>query len=272
MLPADNCRLLIADCQSGFYALLKSAIGNWQSAMLFPLLILLLAQTVSAQCTKKVTELPAAPELLGFRLGMAREQIKVQVPQAVFGRTDPFGVSKTTINPYFDPRIDKAKFEGVRSISLDLLDERLTSVWIGFDETFKAQTVEDFVKLISQSLQVPANWSSWRTRGRQLRCADFELTVTTVAGAPSFRILDTSAEEVVAQRRQAKEERDAIAEATATTTKDTESEQLIGDKQSRTYYPNGCRPTKEIAAGNKITFKTAAEAEKTGFKLAKNCR
>ena len=56
-----------------------------------------------------------------------------------FGGTDPFGVSKTTINPYFDPNIDKTKFEGVRSISLDLLDERLTSLWIGFDETFKVQ-------------------------------------------------------------------------------------------------------------------------------------
>jgi hypothetical protein len=270
MLRSDHCQLAIADCQSGSYAFLRLAIANWQSAIVFPLL-LLLAQTVSAQCTKKVTELPAAPELLGFRLGMTREQIKAQVPQTIFGRTDPFGVSKTTINPYFDPSIDKTKFAGVRSISLDLLDERLTSLWIGFDETFKAHTVEDFVKLISQSLQVSADWSSWRTRGRQLQCADFQLTVIMVAAAPSFRLLDTAAEEVVAQRRQAKEEQDSIAEAAANT-EDTEAEQLIGDKQSRTYYPNGCQPPKEIAAGNKITFKTTADAEKAGFKPAKNCR
>ena len=48
----------------------------------------------------------------------------------------------------------------MRSISLDLLDDKLTSIWIGFDETFKAHTVEEFVKLISQSLQVDGNWSS----------------------------------------------------------------------------------------------------------------
>src|ERR1041384_4940669 len=123
-------------------------------ATLFPLVLLLLVQSASAQCTKKLSELPAAPELLGFRLGMTKEQIKARVPQTVFGKADHFGVTKTTINPYFDPKIDKTQFEGVRSISLDLVDDRLTSLWIGFDETFKAHTVEEFVKLVSQSLQV----------------------------------------------------------------------------------------------------------------------
>lgn len=238
-------------------------------AILFTLSILLLAQSASAQCTKKLTELPAAPELLGFRLGMTKEQIKARVPQTEFGRTDPFGVSKTTINPYFDPKIDKTKFEGVRSISLDLLDERLTSIWIGFDETFKVHTVEDFVKLISQSLQVPEHWSSWKSRGQQLRCADFQLIVQTVAGGPSFRLMDVAAEDTVVQRRQAKEEQDSLAEAGRTT--DGSEEQIIGDKQSKTFYPGDCQPAKEIAEANKVIFKTTAEAEKAGFKLAKNC-
>ena len=238
-------------------------------AILFPLLILLLAHSAPAQCTKKAAELPAAPELSGFRLGMTKEQIKARVPQSVFGHTDPFGVSKTTINPYFDPTIDKTKFEGVRSISLDLLDERLTSIWIGFDETYKAHTVEEFVKLISQSLQIPENWSSWKSKGQQLRCADFQLTVTTVAGSPSFRLMDIAAEDTVAQRRQAKEEQDSLAEAGATT--DSSEEQVIGDRQSKTFYSGGCQPAKEITETNKVIFKTTADAEKAGFKLAKNC-
>src|SRR5687768_14231671 len=106
-------------------------------AFWFPLLFLLVTQSAFSQCIKKSTELPAAPELLGFQLGMTKEQVKAKVPQTQFGRADSFGVVKTTINPHFDPTIDKMRFEGVRSISLDLLDERLTSVWIGFDETFK---------------------------------------------------------------------------------------------------------------------------------------
>lgn len=236
---------------------------------LFSLLLLLLPQSVPAQCTRKMSELPAAPELLGFRLGMTKEQIKAHVPQTKFGSTDAFGVSKTTINPYFDETIDKSKFGGVRSISLDLVDEKLTSIWIGFDETFKAHTAEEFIKLLTQSLQVDGTWAS-KSRGQQLRCTDFQLTVTTVAGGPSFRLLDTAADDLVAERRQAKEVQDSLAEAGATI-ESTEPAEIIADKKSRTYYPNGCQPEKEISEANKIMFKSTAEAEKAGFKAAKNC-
>jgi hypothetical protein len=237
---------------------------------LFPVLLLLLAQSASAQCTKKISELPAAPELSGFQLGMTKEQIKKRVPQTKFGHEDPFGVSKTTINPYFDETIDKTKFEGVRSISLDILDDKLTSIWIGFDETYKVHTAEEFVKVISQSLQVNGNWTPYRSKGQQLRCADFQLLVTTVAGSPSFRLLDVGADELVAQRRQVKEEQDTALEAAAPGGAIEEPE-LIGDKQSKTYYPNGCQPAKEIAEANRVMFRTTAEAEKAGFKAAKNC-
>ena len=241
-------------------------------ALLFPLLLLLLAESAPAQCTKKMNELPAAPELLGFHLGMTKEQIKARVPQTQFGRADHFGVTKTTINPYFDPSIDKTKFEGVRSVSLDLVDDRLTSLWIGFDETFKIKTADEFIKTISQSLQVNGNWSSWRAKGQQLRCADFQLIVTTVAGGPSLRLLDTAAEDLIAERRRVKEEQDSMAEANATASETDEAAvEIIADKKSKTYYPNGCQPEKEISAGNKVVFKTAAEAEKAGFKAAQNC-
>ena len=236
---------------------------------LFLLFFLLLAHSAFGQCTKKSTELPAAPELLGFQLGMTKEQIKAKVPQARFGGADPFGVSKTTINPDFDPEIDKTKFVGVRSVSLDLLDDRLTSLWIGFDDSFKAKTVEEFVNLISQSLQLNGNWSSYRSRGRQLRCADFQLIVTTVANAPSFRLLDVGAEDTIAERRRVKEEQDSL----ATEGEKEESEEvIIGDKQSKTFFISGCQPAKPIAENNKIAFKTIADAEKAGFKLAKHCQ
>src|ERR1043166_1364124 len=179
------------------------------------LLFLLLADPASAPCTQKLATLPAAPELFGFRLGMTEDEIKQLVPQSVFPRTDHFGVAKTTINPHFDPKIDQVKYNGVRSISLDLLDDKLTSLWIGYDENFKVQTVDEFVKLISTSLQVSDSWSSWRSRGQQLRCADFQLIVSTLAGGPSLRIMDLAAEDTIAARRQEKEEQDAAAESAA---------------------------------------------------------
>jgi hypothetical protein len=238
--------------------------------LLPPLLFLFLVQTVSAQCTKKASELPAAPELLGFQLGMTKDQIKARVPQTKFGHADAFGVSKTTINPYFDDTIDKTKFQGVRSVSLDLLDDKLTSLWIGFDETYQAHTAEEFVKLISRSLQLNGTWSNWKSRGQQLRCSDFQLIVTTVANGPSFRLLDTAADDLVAERRQAKEAQDSLAEAGGGS-EETEAVEIIADKKSKTYYPNGCLPVKEISDENKVTFKTTADAEKAGFKVAKNC-
>lgn len=293
------------------------------------LLVLLLAVSASAQCTQKLATLPAAPELFSFRLGMTKDDIQQLVSQTVFPRTDHFGVAKTTINPHFDPKIDQVKYNGVRSISLDLLDDKLTSLWIGYDENFKVQSVDEFVKLISESLKVSGPWSSWKSRGQQLRCADFQLIVSTLAGGPSLRILDLAAEDTIAARRQQKEEQDAAREAAAAekengegngsnTSKDNEANKtnrstgtnrsnegngnnspaepdgrdknktgqpndtnaatgdnstvaVIGDKQTKTYYPNGCQPAREISETNRAAFKTPADAQKAGFKLAKNC-
>src|SRR6476659_10011050 len=123
--------------------------------LLLALTIFSAATSIQSQCLQKFSELPAAPELFGFHLGMTKAEVKARVPQTVFGKTDDFGVSKTTINPSFDPKIDQTKFEGVRSISLDMLDDHLTSLWIGYDEAFKVQSIDEFVKLISQSLKVP---------------------------------------------------------------------------------------------------------------------
>ena len=265
------------------------------------LLVLFLAVSASAQCTQKLATLPAAPELFGFRLGMTQDDIQRLVPQSVFPRTDHFGVVKTTINPHFDPKIDQVKYNGVRSISLDLLDDKLTSLWIGYDENFKVQTVDEFVKLISESLKVSGPWSSWKSRGQQLRCADFQLIVSTLAGGPSLRIFDLAAEDTIAARRQEKEEQDEAREAaaaekengesdasknsneagstsstnknaqTSNPTATTEPPAIIGDKQTKAYYPNGCQPAKEISETNRAVFKTPADAQKAGFKLAKNC-
>lgn len=240
------------------------------------LVLFAIAFPVSAQCTQKIATLPPAPELFGFRLGMTRDEIKTLVPQTEFPRTDHFGVAKTTINPHFDPKIDQKKFEGVRSISLDLLDDRLTSLWIGYDETYKIKTVDEFVPAITESLQVSGKWSSWRSRGQQLRCTDFQLIISTLAGGPSLRLLDFAADDTIAARRQEKEEQDALAEAQAGNGNgdketDSESNTIVGDKQSKTYYSTGCHPAKEISEANRAVFKTAEEAEKAGFKLAKNC-
>jgi hypothetical protein len=233
-------------------------------AKLSLVLILLSIATATAQerqCSLKLAQLPEAPELFGFRMGMTKDQVKVRVPEVVFGRHKTFGLAKTSINPDFDSRIDKSSFAGVRTISLDLLDDRITSLWFGYDSSFKWHTVDEFVAGISQSLHLPEAWTPWKSRGQQLRCADFQMTLSIVAEGPSFRILDVTAEETLTARREAGEE----------LVSEENSEAIVGDKQSKVYYSKDCQPPKEIKESDRVIFKSSEEAEAAGYKPAKQC-
>lgn len=248
--------------------LLTIARQKMRIKILALLVILLCAVNVFAQggqCSLKLSELADATELVGFRVGMTTVQVKARVPQVVFGPTDEFGLSKTTINPDFDPRINKSTFTGVRTVSLDFVDGRLTSLWLGYDSSFKWHTVPDFVKGMSESLRLPNNWTSWRSRGQQLRCADFQMTVAIVSEGPSFRIIDETAEQTLAARREAAEE--AQSESG-----ETPAEVVMGDRQHKIYYLSDCQPTHEIEEADQVAFKSRAEAEKAGYKPAKGCQ
>ena len=234
---------------------------------LFFLLILLGSVNSFAQenkCTLKLADLPASPELFGFHLGMTTEQAKTRVPQVSFGHVDAFGMSKTSINPDFDASIDKASLNGVRTVSLDFLDGRLTSLWFGYDSTFKWATVPDFVAGISQSLHLPDAWRPWKLRGQQISCADFNMSVTIVAEGPSFHIINETAEETIAARREAEEQQDSAAEEAAA--------EIIADKKTKVYYFDGCLGVQEIKPADRVAFSSKEDAEKAGYKPAKSCQ
>ena len=242
-------RLLLGRPAAGAFILLVCAFG---------------ASAQPAQCSLKLADLPAPAELMGFRLGMTRDQVKARVPQVVFGRADQIAVSKTSINPDFDPRIDKASFPGVRTVSLDFLDDRLSSLWFGYDGTFKWQTVDEFVKGISQSLRLPDAWSQWRIRGRRLRCTDFEITVSMLGEGPSFRILDLAADDTISARRQAMED-------AAAALNEAHHAEIVGDKKSKLFYVGECGPPEGITETDRVVFKSKEDAEKAGYKLAPPC-
>jgi hypothetical protein len=227
------------------------------------LVVVLLAVTAAAAqtppCSLKIDQLPDAPELRGFRLGMTHDQVKALVPQVRFGRADQFGIDKTSINPYYDPRIDKIAFADVRTISLDFLDGKLVILWIGYEATFKWQTLDDFVGGISKSLNLPAAWSA-KQGGRHLMCDKLSVFVSLIAGSPSIRISDEAAQETFANRR---EEAAAAADATAAL--------VVGDQRTKLYYRLACPALQSIAELDRIKFKDKDDAEKAGYKLAKDC-
>lgn len=182
-------------------------------------LIVVCALAVAAQaprqCPLKTTQLADAQELYGFRLGMTIEQVKARLPKLVLGPTDAFGLMKTSFSPDFDPTMDKTAFQGVRTISLEFLDGRLTSLWIGYNRAFKWQALDEFVPGMSRALGMPAAaWAQRSRGGQQLDCNDFQATALLIAGSPSLHLSDEAARSTWETRRAEAEEATAE-EATA---------------------------------------------------------
>ena len=170
-------------------------------------LLMICASAVVAQggkCTLKLAELAQPAELRGFRVGMTMEEVRARLPKAQFPRADEFGFASLNIFPDYETGIDKKAFEGVRTISLDFLDNRVTAVWIGYDKTFKWQTIDEFVTGITAALKLP---DSWRTkfRNRLLDCADFTVAVIPVGESPSVKITNDAARALLDERKAAKE-------------------------------------------------------------------
>lgn len=216
--------------------------------------------TASAQqsaCTAKIDQLPDAPELRGFHLGMTYDQVKARVPPIQFGRADEFGVTKTSINPSFGPQFDKSSFANVRTISLDFLDGKLVTLWIGYESTFKWQKLDEFVAGMSKGLNLTAVWPTKRG-GQELRCDGFSVLASVIAGSPGIRVTDEAAQETIANRREAAAE---AAEAA-----------VIGDQRTKLYYLSDCPEREKVPEASRVTFKDKDEAEKAGYKLAKDCQ
>ena len=91
-----------------------------------------------------------------------------------------------------------------------------------------------------------------------MSCEGLTVFASLVAGSPSIRIMDEAAQETIATRR---EEAAAAAEAL-----------VVGDQGTKLYYPAGCAALESIAEASRIKFKDKDEAEKAGFKLAKDCQ
>ena len=158
-----------------------------------------------SKCAVKLADLPAAQELRGFRTGMTIEQVKARLPKLQVRPADEFGFTSFNIFPEYETGIDKAAFAGVRTISLDVLDGRVFSIWIGYDKTFKWQPLDEFVKGMAAALKLPVIWRT-KFRTRILDCADFTVAVIPVGDSPSIKITDNTQKELLDKRQTAKEE------------------------------------------------------------------
>lgn len=161
----------------------------------------------AGKCTVKLAQLPRAAELRGFHLGMTADEFKARAPQLKLARTDKFGSSAVNVFPAFEPKIDPTTFAELKTVSLEFLDDKLTSLWIGYDGTFKWQTVDEFTIGISSALKLPAAWSGASgARSSRMMCDDFTVIVAMIGQSPSLKLVDKAAQITLDKRRAAAEE------------------------------------------------------------------
>lgn len=165
------------------------------------------ASAQAAKCTLKLAQLPTVPELRGFRLGMTLEQFRARVPKLILRPADEFGATAINIYPEHENNIDKTTFEGVRTISLEFLDGRVVSLWVGYAPEFKWKTLEEFLAHMPSALNLPDAWQV-KGRGKQMTCDDFQVTISTIGGNPSIHLLDPAAKLTLDERKAAKEEKE----------------------------------------------------------------
>ena len=158
------------------------------------------AAAQEGKCSLKMAQLPHSPELLGLHLGMTADEFKTLAPKIEPVKTDRFGSSAVNIFPAFEPRIDKKAFPDIRTVSLEFLDGRMSSLWIGYDSTFKWTEIEDFVPGITSSLGLPNNWEE-KPRGRVMDCDDFQVTVAMIGQSPTIKLIDKEAKLRLEKRR-----------------------------------------------------------------------
>jgi hypothetical protein len=164
------------------------------------------AAQASGGCALKPEQWAGAQELYGLRPGMTVAEVKARVPALEMGPTDAAGLSKTSFSPQFNRAMDKTAYQGVRTISLEFFDGHLSSLWIGYDASFKWKGLEEFVPGMSRALGLPDAWQPRARGGRQLVCGDFQVTATMIGGSPSINISDEKARSAWETRQAAAEE------------------------------------------------------------------
>src|SRR2546423_9515289 len=165
-------------------------ISNINKVVLVGIAALCLSAAANGQpttCSAKLDQIKDTPELFGLRLGMTYEQVKERLPLVQFGPADEIALVRTSFNPHFDPRVDPKAFEAVRTISLDFLDGKLVTLWIGFEETYKWPKLDEFVSGFATALNLPSQWPV-RRMARELACDRFSSQASMIAGGPSIRI------------------------------------------------------------------------------------
>jgi len=177
--------------------------------------------TNKAKQSKCILLLDRAPELRGFRLRQPQAAVLARFPGTTIEKPDKLGITQlrlTVIDTALISRslpirdkavqadltlgddssftVDSAKFpalRGVRRIQFRFIDGRLSYLRVGYDDSIKWNTVDEFVETVAKALNLPGEWSlppdaNGSNRGRELRCEGFVITADVDADSTDTRI------------------------------------------------------------------------------------
>jgi len=181
------------------------------------------------------------PELRGFRVGMPQAAVLARLPGASVDKPDQFGITQLRLT-VIDPSIAKglpasdrgiqpntilgnegtvvvtsAKFpalKGVRRIQFQFTDGRLSYLQVGYDDSTRWNSIDEFVETVAKALNLPAEWSltpegDRLEQARELRCEAFVITADLSADPTDTRIgSQLSVEDLVASKLVEKRQND----------------------------------------------------------------
>jgi hypothetical protein len=176
----------------------------------------------------KINEKPPAPVratwltmaedrgINGLRLGMTTEQVLALFPgskvdeevrSSLSSPTSPLGVSGFTIRP--EKYSPKSKFDGISQIVFTLLDNRVSTLYVGYHNSTTWRHVDDFVKKFSRGTKLPPadSWEPYvgmEDQLKSMKCKDYEIKV--FAGGENIsvnyvQLVDLTARQKLKERR-----------------------------------------------------------------------
>lgn len=191
---------------------------SYPLALCFILISFVIASAQDSKCT-----LDQAPELRGFRLGMTISEVDAKLNwglSSVLNPADEIGVKEEAVGPL---RLkDQEQARGIRKITLEFLDDRLSYIEVSYDDSVKWDSLDQFASKISEILKLPNEWekpfsvsddSSGNTltaTAKKLVCAGFNvgviLTSTNQAvlmlGEAGLKAAKEKRREVLKEKRQ----------------------------------------------------------------------
>ncbi len=181
--------------------------SNLFSAIVLVLGCALCAAAQESKCALKPSQ---SPEIRGLRLGMTPAQVTARFPQLRLGTANDFGQSKAFLDSNYLAQIVETAFQGVDSISLNFIDNRLVELGVGY-ATLPWRDLNQFVEKFSELVKLPKGWKEGENP-LTLDCAGLQVharssTWSKGGMSPYITFKELGAEDVLAERTAKKNER-----------------------------------------------------------------